>query len=209
MFRNGKKEKTQPSLPAEPPATAADLRKQIEQLKADLQTEREKCETLFTKLHGKQAEVEEASRDSKMLREVLMEEKRVLQGASEIARACLKKPILPAHKWMEMGQMEAYQAAATRLEEALKPTVTSPPPSEGFLKAQRQIADLITKAAEQYNPLTDDSSSGPGIEKGHEFPPVPCPFCDEKPAKNWLSRHIKEKHPRRYDKWEREREENE
>lgn len=188
-----------------PTAIGAEALQEVEQLQTELQEVKEQNEQLFRKLHAKQAELEEATKGSKALREILTEEKRVLQSAAETARNCLAKRILPAHKWMEMGQMEAYEAAAARIEEALKPTVVSPPPSEGFLKAQRQIADLITRAAEQYIPV--DSDGGPGLEKGHEFPPVPCPFCPEEPAKNWLSRHIKDNHPRRFDKWERERQE--
>jgi hypothetical protein len=207
MFRNGKKEETQPSLPVEPPATVADLRKQVEQLKADLQTERGKCETLFTKLHGKQAEVEEASEDSKRLRSILRAEKINFQNLAEISKKCIDKGILPAHKWDQQARVEVYSTAAKMIEEAINPTVTAPPPREGLLKAHQQIADYMNQAAKE---LTgEDVVSGPGIEKGHEFPPVPCPFCNKEPAKNWLSRHIKEEHPRRYDKWEREREESE
>jgi len=208
MRKRDKKKQQQDTQPVVPlTIDTTNLQEQIKQLQALLQEERDKNEKVFSQLHAKQREVEEASKDSRALRDMLTAEKVTLQQLAEIAQTCAGRRILEAHRWHQEGQYEAYSLAAKIIGEALSPTVTSPPPRVGLLKAQQQMADFIIQAYQELVP-TDDGS-GPGIEKGHEFPNVPCPFCDTEPKKNWLSRHIKEEHPRRYDKWERERDENE
>jgi hypothetical protein len=178
----------------------------IQALQSRIQELQTQNEQLFSQLHAKQREVKEAGGDSKNLRVCLTAEAMNLQHLAEISKNCLDKDLLPAHKWDQQARHDAYSIAARIIREAIFHTVAAPPPREGLLKAHQQIADYMNQACQE---ITGEDSSGPGIEKGHEFPPVPCPFCDKEPAKNWLSRHIKEEHPRRYDKWEREREENE
>lgn len=62
-----------------PTAIGAEALQEVEQLQTELQEVKEQNEQLFRKLHAKQAELEEATKGSKALREILTEEKRVLQ----------------------------------------------------------------------------------------------------------------------------------